>query len=134
MVVAAVLLAIGAVAALGCISSATRGAARAKEYSTAAILAQKKFGDLETDTTQIQVGEQSGDFGDLYPGWSFDQSVENSDLNGAVRVTIVVHWPGNGNAQFISYEQNPNATAPTDNSPSSGASTGTGTGGGGARP
>ena len=126
MVVAAVLLAIGAVAALACISSGTRGAARAKEYSTASILAQKKFGDIETDPTQISVGDQSGDFGDQYPGWSFDQNVENSDLNGAVRVTMTIHWPGNGTAQFVSYEQNPNAAAPTDNSPSSGASSSSG--------
>ena len=131
MVVAAVLLAIGAVAALNCISTATRSASRAKEYSTAALLAQRKFGELESNPTNINTGDQNGDFGNDYPGWSFDQNVETSDLNGALRVTVTVKWPAGGSAQFISFEPNPNATAPTDNSPTSSSGSSSG---GGAKP
>ena len=119
MVVAAILLAIGATAALNCITTATRSTSRAKEYSTAALLSQRKFGELESNPMNISTGDQSGDFGNDYPGWSFDQNVETSDLNGALRVTMTIKWPAGGSAQFISFEPNPNVTAPTDNSPSS---------------
>ncbi len=56
MVVATVLLVLGVVAALACISSATRSTSISSEYTTAALLAQQKIAEVEATPDQIQGG------------------------------------------------------------------------------
>ena len=111
MIVATLLLAIGAVAALMCIGSATRAAAVSREYATAARMAEQRFAEIVQQPDQIQGGSQSGDFGSDYPNYTWDQTVETTDFPGLVRVTLNINWgsgPVQRTAQFVSYaETNP---------------------------
>lgn len=122
MIVATMLLAIGAVAAMMCIGSATRAAGVSREYATAARMAEQRFAEIAQQPDQIQGGTQSGDFGQDYPGYSWEQTVETTDFAGLVRVTLTITWvsgPVQRSAQFVSYAE----TNPAGSSTSSGAST-----------
>ena len=106
MVVATVLLALGVVGALACISSATRSTSISSEYTTAAFLAQQKFAELEAQPDQIQGGEQNGDFGEAHPTFSWRQQVESTTIASLMRVTLQVEWRSGAlsrSAQFASY-------------------------------
>lgn len=122
MIVAALLLIIGAVAALNCISNATKTTAMANDLTTASLLGPQKLAELEADPTQL-TSDQSGDFGDNYPGWRWEANIETIDVPDVVKVTVTVLW-GRGaserTAEFITYLSN----APSPNT-STGTTTGT---------
>jgi type II secretion system protein I len=106
MVVATVLLALGVVGALACISSATRSTSISSEYTTAALLAQQKLAELEAQPDQIQGGEQSGDFGEEHPTFSWRQQVDSTSITSLMRVTLHIEWKSGSlprSAQFASY-------------------------------
>lgn len=110
MIVAIVLLAIGATAALACISSATRSTAIANEYNQASLLAQQKFAELEAQPDQMTGGDQQGDGGDQYPGFTWHATIEPTDLTEVLKVTMVIEWRsglGSRSAQFVTYDPNP---------------------------
>lgn len=92
MIVATVLLALGVVAALGCIASATRATSVAGEYTTAALLAQQRFAELQVQPDEVASGQQQGEFGELYPGYTWSQSSEPTGIEGVYRVSLVVEW------------------------------------------
>jgi Tfp pilus assembly protein PilX len=104
MVVATVILAIGGVAAMMAIGSCTRAMGNSESYSRAAMLAEVRLAEIESDTSTLTSGEQQGDFGSDYPGYSWVQNVETTDLTDVVRVTITVNWSMGarpGRATFI---------------------------------
>lgn len=108
MIVAAILLVVGVVAALACIGSATRSTALAAEYTTAALLAQQRFAEIEAQPDQLTSGDQQGDFGEEFPGYSWHQMVETTDFGGLVRITLTIEWPSGAtrrSVQFVTYEQ-----------------------------
>ncbi len=126
MIVATILLAVGAVAAMICIGSATRAASVSRDYSTAAMMAEQRFAEIAQQPDQLQGGTQSGEFGADYPGFEWEQTVETTDFTGLVRVTLVIRWGGGStprSAQFVSYAETSPATSSTDTS----ATTSTGT-------
>lgn len=106
MVVATVLLALGVVGTLACISSATRSTSISSEYTTAALLAQQKISELEAAPDQIQGGEQTGDFGEEHPTYTWRQQVETGMVASLMRVTLVIEWRSGSRArqaQFATY-------------------------------
>lgn len=110
MIVASILLFVGAVAALVSISSATRAAGVANEMTVATLLAQKHFAELEVDTSQLSGGANSGDFTDEYSAYHWDQNVETTDFSSLVKVTVTVSWSSGAtprSAQFVTYETLP---------------------------
>ena len=107
MVVAAIVLVVGIVAALGAIGAATRSSETAGGYSTAAILAYQHFADMESQPDQIIPGDQNGDFGPDFPKYKWTSTTESTDFPALVRVTVTITWsagPKEKQAQFISYE------------------------------
>ncbi len=113
MIVAAVLLFVGVVATLVCISSATRSTSIASEYTNAALLAQKHFSELQAQPDQITSGDQQGEFGEENPGFRWQQTSEATDIQGLLKVTLIVDWPSGGTrriAQFATYMQQPPTT------------------------
>ena len=121
MIVATMLLAIGAVAAMMCIGSSTRAATVSRQYATAAMMAEQRFAEIVQQPDQVQGGSSSGDFGQDYPGYTWDQTVETTDFTGLVRVTLNINWstgPIQRTAQFVSY---------AETSPAGSSTTGTGT-------
>jgi type II secretion system protein I len=104
MVVAAILLFVGAVSAMMCISSSIRTAGVAEAHAKAALLAERRLAELETQPDQVTAGDQQGDFGDEYPGYQWMQSVEPTDLSDVSRVTLTITWPNGtrlGRATFV---------------------------------
>jgi len=108
MIVATLLLVIGVVAALICISAATRSTGIANEQTTAALLAQQRFAELAAQPDQLTGGVQEGDFGAEYPGVTWHQTVEPTGISGLVHVTLTIEW-GSGltrrAARFTTFER-----------------------------
>lgn len=130
MIVAAILLFVGVVAALEGIAAATRSAGIANQLTLATLLAQKHFAELEVDTSQLSGGAQSGDFTDEYAGYHWDQNVDTTDFTNLVKVTLTISWSSGAmprTAQFVTYETLPSTSTGTTGG--TGAAGGTGTGG-----
>lgn len=109
MIVATVLLAVGVVATLGAIHAAATTTLAAEGAQTSALLAQKQITQLELQPDQISGGDQSGDFGDEYPGYTFQQSVEATDYQNLFKVTVTISWGGNNNPhkrEYVTYLSN----------------------------
>jgi general secretion pathway protein I len=114
MIVATLLLAIGVVACLGAIGVSTRATGVARDYSTATILADRRISEIESDpTNNLTTGEQSGDFGADYPGFSWHQNIEQTDITALLRVSLSIEWT-NGASQssalFTTYEPQPDTS------------------------
>ena len=107
MIVATVLLAIGVVASLTAISSATKTTKVADDYTTATLLAQQQLATIETQLESLTGGTQNGDFGDNYRGFKWEQNTETTDYPNLYRVTLTVNW-GQGakpnSLQIVTYE------------------------------
>ncbi len=104
MVVATILLFVGGVAAMMCISSSLRITGVAEAHAKAAMLAERRLAELETQPDELTAGDQQGDFGEEYPGFQWTQSVEPTDLTDVSRVTLTITWPNGlriGRATFV---------------------------------
>jgi prepilin-type N-terminal cleavage/methylation domain-containing protein len=115
MLVAIVVLAVGiagTLAALGAISSSSGAAA---EYDRAALLAERQLAEIEAQE-QAPSGEDSGDFGEEYPGYQWEQEVLATDVENLVEVRLTVSW-GNEKArrsiQVSTYLLQEQSSAPT---------------------
>lgn len=109
MVVATLLLAIGVVSALICISSATRASIVASQYRQAVRLAQQRIAEMESQPDSISSGDSQGDFGSDSPGYRWKQTAENTDFTNVLKVTLTVQWDNGVNGrsiQIVTYEQN----------------------------
>jgi hypothetical protein len=114
MIVATLLLAIGVVACLGAIGASTRATTVAKEYTTATLLADRHISELESDPNMLRSGEQSGDFGDEYPGFTWSHSIEQTDITGLLQVSVTIEWTdgvSRNSALFTTYEPQPQSNA-----------------------
>ncbi|MGC8666734.1 MAG: type IV pilus modification PilV family protein [Chthonomonadales bacterium] len=113
MIVAALLLVLGGVAALTCISAATRSMAAAQTITTAALLAQQKISEMEADPTQLMSGDQQGDFSPDHPDYTWQTTVEPTDLAAVEKVTLTVQHRstrGGRSVQIVTYEPVPQNT------------------------
>lgn len=109
MIVATLLLAIGVAGALAAFSSATKAAVTAEGLHTATLLAQRKMSDIEQQASQITGGDQQGDFGDEYPGYHWQETVEATDYQNLFKVTVTVFWGGQvspNSRAFVTYLSN----------------------------
>jgi len=121
MIVAALLLAVGGVAALACMSAATRSLAAAQTITTAALLAQQKISEMEADPTQLTSGDQQGDFSPDHPDYIWQATVEPTDLATVEKLTLTVQHKsahGGRSVQIVTYEFVPQTTGTGASSPS----------------
>ena len=122
MIVAAIVLFIGVTAALMCMSAATQSTGVANEYQVAALLAQQRYGEIAANpTTELTGGSHSGAFGDNYPSYSWDATVDTTNVQDLVRLTLTISWRSGSvtrQAQFVTYEIVPSTST---SSPSGGA-------------
>ncbi len=134
MIVATILLAVGASAALYTISLSTRNTGLAAERSIAATLAQQRIAEIEAQPDQITGGTQTGAFGDQYPQFSWEETVDTTDFPTLMRVTLVVSWQAGSmkrSVQFVTYESNVSTPPPSSGTTGTGGAAGSGTGTGG---
>lgn len=93
-----------------CISSAIRSAAIAEDHAKAAMLAERRLTEMETQPDLITAGDQQGDYGDEYPGFQWSQNVEPTDMSDVSRVTLMITWPRGarmGSATFVTLLRTP---------------------------
>ena len=103
MLVASMVLVIGAVAALNCISMASSSARISSEYSDASNLARKQFADLSQDLTNLNAGETSGNFNDDYRDFRWSQNVETTEIQSLYKVTINIEWQSGSRSNSIPF-------------------------------
>jgi len=97
LMVAAVILAFGIVGILRAISAGLLSARDAGDYTTAAMLAQAQLEQLRWDENLQSTGESEGDFGDLYPDYSWQASLESVELpdlddSDLTHIVLTVTW------------------------------------------
>ncbi len=90
--VAIVVLALGIAGALAAFGSISRTSGLAAEYDQAALLAERHLTEVEaTGSTAVVAG--SGDFGDDYPGYQWEQEIIPSDTQeGVAELKVTVQW------------------------------------------
>lgn len=92
MIVATTLLALGVLASMVALSSSTQATTVSEQNHVAALLGQKRLSELELQPDSLGSGDQGGDFGEQYPGYSYKQSVEATDYPNLFQVTVTVQW------------------------------------------
>lgn len=86
--IAAVLIVIGIVGALGAISAGLRAQAAGQFYYTASMLAEQKMADLESQS-KLKAGEEQGDFAPDHPDYTWSVAVsEGPEGLWQVRLTV----------------------------------------------
>jgi prepilin-type N-terminal cleavage/methylation domain-containing protein len=112
MIVAGFILSFAIVAAIGAFTTITRANSKAEVLQTSALLAQQRFSELEQQADSLSGGDQQGDFGEDYPAYRWQQSVESTDFTGLFKVTLVITWGSGGAPEehvyttFIRNDQN----------------------------
>ena len=67
-------------------------ATRSKFITTSTLLAQKRIADVLSDKTTRAQGTGQGDFGEDYQGYTYDETVEETQLQGFYRYRLTVRW------------------------------------------
>jgi general secretion pathway protein I len=106
VMVAVALLAIALTAVLGSQSQSVSLASEARFYTTAALLAQGKMAEIEAKDLDT-LSSDSGDFGEDFPGYTWDVTVGNVYLdypenvsNHLRQVTLTLSWEENEHYQY----------------------------------
>lgn len=97
VLVATVILAIGLLAALTAFSMAARASGASRNDTVVPLLAEEKLAEVQmTPRDELVAGEWSGDFGDQYPGYSWEVRISQQDELHRVSVDLVIHAPQSG--------------------------------------
>jgi general secretion pathway protein I len=113
MIVATLVLAIGIVSCLSTLAVSTKAAGLAKQYSTASLLAERHFSEIKSDPNMLTTGEQTGSFGEDYPGYQWSQTIDQTDITGLLRVSLTIEWNDGVSSRstlFTTYEAEPEST------------------------
>ena len=116
MIVATILLFVGVVSTVMCISAAAKSTSIASEYTTAALLAQQRLAEIEAGADQISAGEQQGQFDGSYSNFHWQQNIETDNTNPVYKVSLLVQWPSGiqmRQAQFVTFIMAPSTSTGT---------------------
>ena len=92
LVAAAVVLAIGLLAILTAFSMATRATGASTNDTLLPMLAEQKLAEVRATPRDELVAETSeGDFGEKYPGYTWEMKVSPPDDLHVVRVELTIH-------------------------------------------
>jgi type II secretory pathway pseudopilin PulG len=103
MIVAGFILAVAIVASVTAFATITRVNGKAEVMQTSALLARQHFADLEQQADSLAGGDQQGDFGKDYAGYSWQRTVEATDYPSLFKVTLTISWGGSGHPQQYDY-------------------------------
>jgi len=97
LLVAFAILTMGILAVLRTVSSGLLSARRAGDRTTAVMLAQRQLEELRWNDELQTNGESEGDFGELFPEYSWAATMEAAELADLEeadleRVTLTVKW------------------------------------------
>jgi general secretion pathway protein I len=106
VMVAMAIIAIALTAVLGSQSQSVSLAGEARFNTTAALLAQMKMAEIETEKPD-EFNSGSGDFGEDFPGYSWELTISDTDLETSQnvsarfkRIDLKVFW---GEDEFYEY-------------------------------
>ena len=85
--IAVAIIAIALMAVLGSQSQGLSLAGESRFNRTATLLAQEKMAEVEAVKTQGDLNSDSGDFGDEFPGYTWQLSVHDVLFEGAERIS-----------------------------------------------
>ena len=98
VMVAMAIIAIALTAVLGSQSQSLSLASEAKFSTTAALLAQSKMAEIEAENPE-DLASDSGDFGEDYPGYRWDKSVNDVTFDEPEgisdylkRIDLIISW------------------------------------------
>ncbi len=104
VLVATVILAIGLLAALSAFSMAARASGASRNDTIVPLLAEEKLAEVQTTPRdQLEPGESSGDFGDEYPGYSWEMQIAKPDELHRVRVDVIIHARQSGRTRDATF-------------------------------
>ncbi len=81
-------------------------AQRSRFMTTATLLAQAHIADMDTDSGTLSTGEQTGDFGEQFPGYLYRESMESTPISGYYKYTLLIFWGKEGRGfetKFITF-------------------------------
>jgi len=106
VMIAMAIIAIALVAVLGSQSQSLTLASEAKFNTTAALLAQSKMAEIETESME-NLSSDSGDFGEDFPNYHWECTVGDLSLAGVEealdflkQIDLAVYW---GNSEHYQY-------------------------------
>jgi general secretion pathway protein I len=106
VIVAMIILAVTLLVVLDAMSGSLSRACEAKFSTTAALLAQKKAAELETIPAK-ELTSDSGDFGEDYPGYSWELTLETPSFNEPVdiakylrQIDLTITWGENSQFKY----------------------------------
>jgi prepilin-type N-terminal cleavage/methylation domain-containing protein len=82
---------------IGLLHSESQGidmAIRSRFLTTSTLLAQEKIVEVTSGIRSISEGETKGDFGDDFKGYTYEEKVETTPLDGYLKYTVSVKWGG----------------------------------------
>ncbi|HIE50795.1 MAG TPA: prepilin-type N-terminal cleavage/methylation domain-containing protein [Armatimonadetes bacterium] len=91
LIVALAIMTLGLVGVLHALSAALVASRTAEDYTTAAMLAQQKLEELLL-LPEPEVGEDAGDFGELFPRFQWESTVEETELENYYHLSVTVSW------------------------------------------
>ena len=91
---ATVILAIGLLAGLAAFSMATRALEASSNDTSIPLLAQSLLAEVQSlPREELVAGATEGDFGDAYPGYTWEMMIYSPDELNVVQVDLVVWAP-----------------------------------------
>ena len=100
LLVALAILGSSFVVLLSAHSSATRQEARARRLMTATLLAREMLTETEVEGFP-ELGGDAGDFGEEFPGYTWQREVLTTPFDLAREVHVMVSWPDRGNTETL---------------------------------
>lgn len=71
-------------------------AMRSKFLTTSTMLSQERISQVVSGVLAVSVGQDQGDFGADYPGYTFEETMETTPLAGYRKYSLTVRWGGKG--------------------------------------
>jgi len=104
VLVATAVVALGLVGALTAFTMAGRVSGSSRNDTIIPLLAEQKLSELKAlPRDELVAGQESGDFGQDYPGFSYEVTVSEPDDSNVVRVELVIHAREMGHAREVAY-------------------------------
>lgn len=69
-------------------------ALRSRFLTTSTLLAQDRIAQVTSGQRSLSSGDNQGDFGEDYPGYTYEETVESTPLAGYMKYTLTVKWGG----------------------------------------
>lgn len=91
MIVATAVLAVGVAGTMATFGAISRASGTASEYEIAARLAEQRMAEIEAAGSEAIVSD-TGDFGEEYPEYRWEQEVLDTDTEGVLELRLTVEW------------------------------------------